>query len=47
MSPGLILFVGGIYAVIAIEQFTKGNIPMAVIFSGYAFSNLGFFAASS
>ena len=41
MSPALVLFVGAIYAYIAGEQFILGNHPMGVVYSGYAFSNIG------
>lgn len=30
-----------IYLWIAIEQGLKGNVPMAIIYFGYAFSNIG------
>jgi hypothetical protein len=32
---------GLIYTYIGIEQAFKGNLPMAVVYSGYAFSNFG------
>lgn len=41
MSGPLILFVGAIYAYVAIDQFLKGNTGMGMAFTGYAFSNLG------
>lgn len=43
MSGWLILFVGAIYLTIAIEQALKRNWPMAIVFAGYAFSNVGFY----
>ena len=41
MSPVLIVITGLIYAFIALEQFSKGHIPMGIMYSGYAFSNVG------
>ena len=41
MAWWLILFVMCIYATIAVMEFTNGNIPMAITFAGYAFSNVG------
>jgi hypothetical protein len=41
MSGGLILFVGGIYAYIAAEQFAKGSNAMGVVWLGYAVANIG------
>jgi hypothetical protein len=35
--------VGCVYAAIAIEQFMRGNTPMAVVFGGYSLSNVGLF----
>jgi hypothetical protein len=46
MSPWLILLVMIIYAVIAIDLFIAGNKPMAAVFAGYAFSNIGLWASS-
>jgi hypothetical protein len=43
MSSTLIAAVGVIYAYIAFEQMMKGNASMAVVFSGYAFSNIGLY----
>ena len=43
MSSWLIILTGLIYAYIALEQSFKGNIPMAVVYSGYAFSNVGLY----
>lgn len=43
MSAWLIVVTGLIYAYIAIEQGLKGNMAMLVIYSGYAFSNVGLF----
>jgi hypothetical protein len=46
MSSGLILFVGGIYALIAIEQFAKGSGAMGVVWLGYAMANIGLAAVT-
>ncbi len=46
MAPWLILVVMAIYAVIAIDLYNAGNTAMAVVFAGYAFSNIGLWAAS-
>jgi hypothetical protein len=43
MSSWLIIVTGLIYAYIAVEQGFKGNLPMAVVYSGYAFSNVGLY----
>lgn len=41
MSANLIIITGLIYAYIAVEQALKGNAAMSVVYSGYAFSNVG------
>lgn len=41
MSAWLIATVGFVYLAVAVEQYVKGNVPMAITFSGYAFSNIG------
>jgi hypothetical protein len=41
VSSWLIIVTGLIYTYIGIEQAFKGNVPMAVVYSGYAFSNFG------
>ena len=41
MSGGLILIVMVVYSFVAIMEFVKGNYGMAIVFSGYAFSNVG------
>lgn len=46
MSSGLILFVGGIYAVIAVEQFCKGSHAMGIVWLGYAMANIGLAAVA-
>lgn len=43
MSAPLIILTGLIYAYVAIEQATKGNVNMAIVYSGYSFSNIGLF----
>jgi hypothetical protein len=43
MSSWLIIVKGLIYAYIGIEQGFKGNMPMAVVYTGYAFSNVGLY----
>jgi len=43
MSAWLIIVTGVIYGFIAVEQAVKGNVPMAVVYSGYAFSNIGLY----
>lgn len=46
MSPWLIALVGLIYAYIGLENLSKGNYPVAIIFLGYAFSNVGLYYIS-
>lgn len=43
MSAWLIALVGLIYLSIGVMQFTQGNHWMAVVFAGYAFSNIGLY----
>lgn len=43
MSSALIAVVGLIYSGIAIEQFVRGDPMLGVVFTGYAFSNVGLF----
>ena len=43
MSAWLIAAVGLVYAGIGVMQALKGNVPMAVVFTGYAFSNIGLY----
>lgn len=47
MSAWLIIVTGLIYGYIAGEQAFKGNVPMAVVYSGYAFSNVGLYIMAS
>jgi hypothetical protein len=39
----LIAFVGLIYLAVGLDQLRKGSIPNAIIYTGYAFSNVGLF----
>jgi hypothetical protein len=43
MSAWLIVLTGAIYAYIAVEQLLRGNPYMAVVYGGYAFSNVGLY----
>lgn len=43
MSSWLILVTGAIYGYIAVEQGIKGNMGLLIIYSGYAFSNVGLY----
>ena len=43
MSSWLIALTGLIYAGVAVEQGLTGNLPMAIVYSGYAFSNIGLY----
>jgi NhaP-type Na+/H+ or K+/H+ antiporter len=43
LSAPLIIITGLIYAYIAGEQLFKGNGYMAVVYGGYAFSNVGLY----
>jgi hypothetical protein len=43
MSAWLIVLTGAIYAYIAVEQLLRGNPYMAVVYTGYAFSNVGLY----
>jgi hypothetical protein len=43
LSAWLIILTGAIYAYIAGEQLFKGNPYMAVVYAGYAFSNVGLY----
>lgn len=43
MSSWLIIVTGFIYGYIGFEQALKGNVAMAVVYSGYAFSNIGLY----
>ena len=41
MSQTLVVITGLIYLWIAVEQFINGNTSMAIVYSGYAWSNFG------
>lgn len=41
MSAWLIAFVGVIYTFVAANEALKGNWGMCIVYSGYAFSNVG------
>lgn len=43
MSAWLIAMTGLIYLFVAIEQAWRGNWHLAVVYSGYAFSNVGLY----
>lgn len=43
MSGWLIAITGLIYAYVAIEQGVKGNIGLAIAYTGYAFANIGLY----
>lgn len=43
MSAWLIILTGVIYAYIGAEQGYKGNVSMAIVYVGYAFSNIGLY----
>ena len=47
MSAWLIIVTGLIYLYIGIEQGFKGNTAMAVVYTGYAFSNVGLYILAS
>ena len=39
----LIIIVGFVYFAIGIAQLMKGSVPNFIIYTGYAFSNIGLF----
>jgi hypothetical protein len=41
MSSWLIAAVGLVYAGVAVDQWLRGDHPMAIVYAGYAFSNIG------
>jgi hypothetical protein len=47
MSSWLIIVTGLIYFYISVEQATKGNLYMAIVYFGYAFSNVGLYMLAS
>ena len=46
MGPQVIIAVGIAYAYVALESMVKGNAPLAIVFAGYAFSNIGLWMAA-
>jgi hypothetical protein len=46
LSSWLIAVVGVVYLYIGIEQYFKGNSPLAIAFIGYSFSNWGLYLAA-
>jgi hypothetical protein len=46
MNAWLIALVGIIYAVIAVDSYRLGNTSLAIVFAGYAFSNVGLWMAA-
>lgn len=47
MSSWLIIVTGMIYGYIAVEQALRGNTPMAIVYGGYSFSNVGLYILAS
>ncbi len=45
MANWLIIGVGAVYFYISVESFCVGNKARAIIFFGYAFSNIGLWLA--
>lgn len=45
MSGPLILLVAGIYVLVGVDLFRKGDIGMAVVFVAYAVANFGMYLA--
>jgi hypothetical protein len=43
MSGWLIIATGLAYAWVAVEQASKGNVNMTIVYAGYAFSNIGLY----
>ncbi len=43
MSAWLIAVCGVIYAGVAVDQALRGNASMTIVYSGYAFSNIGLY----
>lgn len=43
MSAALIAITGLIYAYVGVEQFFIGNKLLAIVYAGYAFSNIGLY----
>lgn len=47
MSAFLIAITGVIYAYVALEQGLKANPWLAIVYAGYAFSNIGLYYLAS
>lgn len=47
MSGWLIAAVGAVYGVVAVLQYLKGDGPMAIVYAGYAFSNIGLYVIAA
>jgi hypothetical protein len=47
MSGPLIILTGLIYAYVALEQGSKGNVGLLIAYAGYAFSNIGLYLLAS
>jgi hypothetical protein len=45
LSGWLVAATGIAYAWVSIEQGTKGNISLCIVYAGYAFSNVGLWLA--
>ncbi len=45
MSGWLIAITGVLYAGVAVDQAMKGSAPMAAVYAGYAFANIGLWFA--
>ena len=43
MSGPLIAITALIYLCVAIDQYLRGNVGLAVAYSGYAYSNIGLY----
>lgn len=43
MAAWLIALTGLQYAAVAVQMYLKGNIPLTVVYAGYAFSNVGLY----
>lgn len=45
MSQWLVAATGIAYLWVSIEQLIKGNVPMAIVYFGYAIANVGLYVA--
>lgn len=46
MSSWLVGIIGVVYLVVAGDQLHKGNLPMAIMWAGYSFAQVGLFMAT-